>query len=180
MLLDIADDAIVAGLRANDAVLPDVTVLPAPLREPSGAFVTLTVGGRLNGCIGSVDPAEPLATSVARHAWSAAFADPRLPSLTRAGYRDLEIEISILSPLEPIAATSRQDVIDRLRPGIDGLLIVAGDRRAVFLPTVWASLPSPDDFLDHLCVKAGLMPGTWPAGMRAFVFTTESIGRRTR
>jgi AmmeMemoRadiSam system protein A len=177
-LLDIAEQTIVDGLENRRPTLPTPDELPDELRRRIGAFVTLNVGGRLNGCIGSLETDDVVAVSVARHAWSAAFADPRLPPLRWADYHHLDIEISLLSPLEPIDAPSRDALLDVLRPDVDGLLIAAGSRRAVFLPSVWEQLPTPDTFLTHLFHKAGLDPASWPADIRVFGFTAAKFGRR--
>jgi AmmeMemoRadiSam system protein A len=180
LLLDIAERAIVAGLHDVRPIVPAPHELPDSLRRPAGAFVTLNVRGELNGCIGSIEPDEPLGVAVARHAWSAAFTDPRLPALRRADYDHLDIEVSILSPLAPIPASTRGDLLERLQPRVDGLLIAAGSRRAVFLPSVWEQLPSAATFLDHLFRKAGLPLDWWPDDLRAFTFTADKFGRRAR
>ena len=178
LLLDIAERAIVDGLRRLRPTVPTSEELPGELRHSSGTFVTLHVHGELNGCIGSIGTDEPVGMSVARHAWAAAFADPRLPPLRWVDYEHLDVEVSILSPLSPIAAGSREALVDALEPGVDGLLIAAGTRQAVFLPSVWDQLASPDDFLGHLLRKAGLDPATWPHDLRAFGFTAEKFARR--
>jgi AmmeMemoRadiSam system protein A len=178
LLLDIAERAIVAGLRDVGPTGPALHELPDALRRPAGTFVTLNVRGELNGCIGSIESDEPLGVGVARHAWSAAFTDPRLPALRWVDFDHLDIEISILSPLAPIAAPSRADLLDQLEPRVDGLLIAAGSRRAVFLPSVWEQLPSAATFLDHLFRKAGLPLDWWPDDLRAFTFTADKFGRR--
>ena len=177
LLLDIAEGAIVDGLRRRHPRMPLREELPGALLHATGTFVTLHVRGELNGCIGSIETDEPVGRSVARHAWSAAFTDPRLPPLQWADYDHLDIEISLLSPLAPIPAPSRDALIDALEPAVDGLLIVAGARTAVFLPSVWEQLPSPETFLTHLFHKAGLDPASWPEGLRAFGFTAEKFGR---
>jgi AmmeMemoRadiSam system protein A len=177
-LLDIAESTIATALLGNQPVLPRLDSLPAGLHRPGGVFVTLTVAGRLNGCIGDVEGTEPLAHAVARLALSAAFADPRLPALRPVEFTELTIELSLMSPLSPIDAGSRPELLDALRPFHDGLVIRARDRRALFLPTVWEQLPDPDDFLDQLWRKAGLQPGTWPRGLHALRFGTEHHERR--
>jgi AmmeMemoRadiSam system protein A len=178
LLLDIAEQAIVDGLRNRRPTVPTPAELPDELRRAVGAFVTLNVHGQLNGCIGSIDTDEAVGVSVARHAWSAAFDDPRLPALRSVDYDHLDIEISLLSPLAPIVASSRDALLDVLEPGVGGLMIVAGSRRAVFLPSVWEQLPSAESFLTHLLRKAGLDPATWQDDLRAFGFTAEKFGRR--
>ena len=141
-LLDLAEASIRAGLSGQDPPAPDPTQLPAALLAPGGVFVTLEVAGALNGCIGTIEPVEPLASAVVRLARSAAFGDPRLPALSAADWADLRIKISLLSPLVAIAAGCEAEVADRLRAGVDGLVLAAGQHRATFLPTMW-SRPAP-------------------------------------
>lgn len=176
LLLDIAADSIEAGLGGSGPRLPGHE-LPAALHRRVGSFVTLHVAGELNGCIGSIEGVDPLGADVARHAWSAAFDDPRLPALRRDDLPMLETEISILSPLRAVAAGSRVELLAALRPGVDGLLVEAGVRRAVFLPAVWRTLPEPDRFLAQLLVKADIDADPWPADLAAWVFTAEEIHR---
>ena len=177
LLLDIADAAIVGGFLGVPPSAPPDALLPGALREHVGVFVTLMVDGQLNGCIGSMEGVEPLGHGVARHAWSAAFADPRLPRLRPMDYSRLRIEVSVLSPLTAMLAVSRHQVLDQLRPGVDGLVIAAGSRQGLFLPAMWEQLPEPEVFLDHLLLKVGLVPGWWPEGMRAWRFTAETFAR---
>ena len=178
-LLDIAEAAIAAGLRGGRPSPPVMDGLPRALAEPRGVFVTVLVDGELNGCIGSMESDAALAAETARQAWAAAFDDPRLPRLTEAEFGRAEIEVSVLSPMEPMPAASREDVLGWLRPFVDGLLIAGAGRRAVFLPAVWEKLPDADDFLDHLLHKAGLARGgrSWLAGMQAWRFTADKHSR---
>jgi AmmeMemoRadiSam system protein A len=178
LLLDLADEAIVEGLLGHRHPAPPGRRLTPALRQHRGVFVTLTVADDLNGCIGSIEGFEALGRAAARHAWSAAFADPRLPALRPADYPELTIEVSVLSALAPVAADSRHAVLDGLRPGVDGLVIAEGARRGVFLPSVWEQLPEPDGFLAHLQAKAGIRPDTWPAAMLAWRFTAAKFTRR--
>lgn len=176
-LLDLAEASIVDGLAGRPPHLPPLADLPSELRTARGTFVTLTVNGSLNGCIGTIEGAGPLGHEVVRLARAAAFDDVRFPALRTADLPGLVIEVSILSPFEPIAARSRQELVRSLRPGTDGLLIAAGSHRAVFLPDVWEQLSDPSEFVDHLYRKAGLEPGSWPAGMGAHRFSTERFER---
>jgi AmmeMemoRadiSam system protein A len=177
LLIQVADRAIADGLGKLGPTIPDPSQLPVELRQPLGSFVTLKVQGELNGCIGSIETNEPLGSSVARHAWSAAFADPRLPQLRRADCEHLEVEISVLSALNTISAESRDVLLDSLRPGVDGLLISASSAQAVFLPSVWEQISSAEMFLSRLFSKAGLALSSWPADLQAFVFTAQKITR---
>ena len=179
LLLQIADHSITEGLDDRQPTIHDPARLPVNLQRPLGSFVTLKVQGELNGCIGSIETNEPLGNSVARHAWSAAFSDPRLPRLRMADREHLEVEISVLSALDAIPAGSPDDLLGSLRPKIDGLLIAAGTRQAVFLPSVWDQISSAETFVTQLFAKAGLALGSWPANLQAFVFTAQKIGRHT-
>jgi AmmeMemoRadiSam system protein A len=180
LLLDLADASILDGLDGRPMRPPPLSDLPAELRREAGAFVTLTVRGALNGCIGAIEGAGALGQEVVRLARAAAFDDPRLPPLRRADLAELVVEVSILSPFEPVAARSRAELVGALRPGTDGLLIGAGSHRAVFLPDVWDQIPDPGDFVDHLCRKGGLEPAPWPPGLTAHRFTTERFERPFR
>lgn len=173
LLVDIADASVAAALSGREYEPPPLSSLPPALHAHVGAFVTLTVDGRLNGCIGDVQGRDPLAWSVARLALAAAFDDPRLPALRPSEYDRLDIEVSVLSPMTPIPSSSRRDVLDALQPEVHGLVIRAQGRSALFLPSVWEQLPDPDEFLDQLLHKAGLRPGGWPGDTQAFRFTTQ-------
>ncbi len=179
LLLDLADASIIAGLAGRPAPLAALEALPAVLRRRVGVFVTLTVDDALNGCIGNIEGAEPLGVAVSRLAWSAAFADPRLPALRADQYERLTISISILSPPAPMEVASRAELVAALGAGADGLVIETPARRAVFLPSVWGQLPDAGDFVDGLYRKAGLRVGSWPPGMSASRFSVTSFGRKT-
>lgn len=176
-LLDVADEAILEGLAGRSAQDVALHTLPGRLHRTLGSFVTLTVSGGLNGCIGHVEGVEPLARDVAHLAWSAAFADPRLPSLEWSDRDALTIEISLLSPLTSIPAGTPEQLVGQLRPRIDGLVIRAGRHQGLFLPSVWEQLPDARAFLDHLLRKAGLTPGSWSVEMEAFRFTVGKYRR---
>lgn len=178
-LLDIADASIVAGLRGEGPQVPRLDGLPESLHRPRGVFVTIEVDGFLNGCIGVVHPRESLATETAHSAWSAAFADPRLPSLRDAGYERLRIEVSVLGPLTPLDATTSAELTRVLHPPEDGLLLAGAGRQAVFLPKVWEKVADPDEFVDRLRQKAGWPADGWPVDAGAFRFTTETFARGT-
>jgi AmmeMemoRadiSam system protein A len=173
LLLAIAEAAIVEGFQGRSPALPDLANLPPALRQPRGLFVTLTVDGALNGCIGTVDADEPLGYAVAHYAQAAAFADPRLPRLRPSDHDRLAIEVSVLSPLTELDVTGRDELLAELRPWVDGLVLTVGAERAVFLPAVWEKLTDPEQFLAHLEAKAGLRSGSWPAGLRALRFSAE-------
>ena len=141
---------------------------------PGASFVTLEVRGELAGCIGSLEATRPLWQDVARNARGAAFADPRFDPLLRAELDATAIKVAVLSPLEALP-TGRGEMTAALRPGVDGLLIEAGDHRATFLPTVWKKLSQPEDFVAALLDKAGLAAGDWPATLQAWRYTTVEL-----
>jgi AmmeMemoRadiSam system protein A len=126
------------------------------LAGPGASFVTLTIGGALRGCIGSLEAWRPLDDDVIANAQAAAFRDPRFAPVSPGEWPDVKVEVSVLSAPEPMAFTSASDALGQLRPGIDGVIVEAGGRRATFLPQVWEDLPDPHDFLAHLLAKAGI------------------------
>ncbi len=131
------------------------------LKTPGATFVTLTKKGQLRGCIGSLEAHRKLADDVAENAVAAAFRDPRFPPLSRSEWPQTRIEVSLLDAAEPFEVADEDDAIARLRPGIDGLILTHGYRRATFLPQVWESLPDPQHFLEQLKLKAGLPIDFW-------------------
>jgi len=173
-LLATAAEAVAVGLAGDARLLPEPGEDPA-LAQPAATFVTLERGEALLGCIGALKATEALVTNVARNAWHAAFADPRLPAVTVDDYAVMAVTISVLSPLVPVRARSWRDVRRAVRPGDDGLLLDAGAHRATLLPSVWEKLPDPDEFLDVLWHKAGLRPRDWLPGTKVRRYTTEEL-----
>jgi AmmeMemoRadiSam system protein A len=178
VLFELADFGVHEGLAGRRPPIVDPASLEPALRRPAGVFVTVEVAGALNGCIGTVEAVQPLGAAVPRLAWAAAFEDPRLPALTAADYPEVEFKLSVMSPLEEIRATSEAEVVETLRPGVDGLVLRDRATTATFLPAVWAKVPDPRDFVRHLEAKAGLRPGRWPAGMRAWTYSAAEYRRR--
>lgn len=176
-LLDAASVAVTTAVRTGTPPAVDLDAAPDVLRAPGASFVTLERNGRLLGCIGSLEPRRALLADVVDNALGAAFRDPRLPPVTADDLPELTVKVSVLSPLEPVAADSEADLLARLRPGVDGVLLSAGGRRATFLPAVWASLPDPAAFWRHLLAKAGLPPGAWPAGAQVWRYTAQEAVR---
>jgi AmmeMemoRadiSam system protein A len=175
-LLELARGSVEHGLRRGGPLEVDLAALADPLRRPAASFVTLRrADGDLRGCIGELEPRFALAESVARNAWNAAFRDPRFAPVAAAELAELAFHVSVLGPLEPLAAGSRAELGAALRPGIDGLLIDDGVHRATFLPAVWQSLPEPERFVLELLRKAGLAVRPWPAGLRAWRYAALEI-----
>ena len=162
ILLRLAREAIREGLR-QPAALPtlDLEKLPPRLQEEGATFVTLTFAGSLRGCIGSLVAYRPLAVDARLNALAAAFEDPRFPPLTAVEFSRIKVEVSVLSPPQPLAYDGADDLLRQLRPGVDGVVLERGWNRATFLPQVWEQLPDPEEFLAHLCYKAGLSSDAW-------------------
>lgn len=126
------------------------------LREPGASFVTLTRNGALRGCIGTLQAHLPLERDVRLRAHSAAFDDPRFAPVNAAEFDEIAIEVSLIGPMEPIESDGLADATRQLQPHVDGVVLAWRDRRATFLPQVWAQLPQPGDFVEALARKAGV------------------------
>jgi hypothetical protein len=135
------------------------------LQQPGATFVTLKHSGQLRGCIGSLQAVRPLGVDVRDNAIAAAFRDPRFAPLAADEFEDTSVEISLLSAGERIEVANEDDLVARLRPGVDGLILEYGLHRATFLPQVWEKLADPREFLAALKQKAGLPEGFWSPGV---------------
>jgi hypothetical protein len=147
----------------------DCGVLPnkpddAVFSEKAATFVTLKIAGKLRGCIGTLEAVDPLWESVCRNSINAAFNDYRFSPLTAEELPVVWLDISILSQPEPLDFDDGADLAAKLRSGIDGVILRQGTRSATFLPQVWQQLPTPEQFLGHLCLKAGLPQDAWRRG----------------
>jgi AmmeMemoRadiSam system protein A len=131
------------------------------LQQDLATFVTLKIDGRLRGCIGNLEANGPLLDSLETNARQAAFHDHRFAPLSRQEFDRVTIDISILTRPQRLDYRDGQDLLGRLRPGIDGVILKKGRARATFLPQVWQQLPRPHQFLEHLCLKAGLHRSAW-------------------
>ncbi len=131
------------------------------LQEPGATFITLMQGGELRGCIGSLQAHRSLLEDVKANAVAAAFRDPRFPPLQQADLNNISVEVSLLSPSEPMAFDSEQQALAQLRPKLDGVIFEYGLYRSTFLPQVWEQLPDPKIFMAHLKQKAGLESNFW-------------------
>ncbi len=141
------------------------------LERPGATFVTLQQAGELRGCIGSLEAHRSLLLDVRANAQAAAFHDPRFAPLTARELEITRVEVSLLSAPEPMMVASELALLAALRPGVDGLILSLGPRRATFLPQVWESLPDPVEFVAHLKRKAGLPFDFWSAEIRCSRYT---------
>jgi len=156
-LLSIARSAIGAELGFR----PTTDASHSALAQPAATFVTLKLADELRGCIGSLKPLRPLGVDVRENAIAAAFRDPRFPPLAVVEFEATSVEVSLLSADERVEVRDEEDLLARLRPGVDGLVLEYGRHRATFLPQVWESLPEPRGFLAALKRKAGLPGDFW-------------------
>lgn len=175
-LLKLAKKSIEEGIKNNHPAKAEQYDLVGILGQPGASFVTLTKKGELRGCIGSLEPHRALAVDVLENAYSAAFRDYRFSSLQYEELELLKIKISVLTPKVPLAFSSEQDLISKMRPGIDGLVLIEKERRGTFLPSVWEQLPRSEDFLRHLKRKAGLPMDYWSPSIRIERYTTVEFG----
>ena len=173
-LLAIARAAIRSELGLGDSMATS----HGSLSERAATFVTLRVGNRLRGCIGSVEARRPLGEDVRANAVAAAFNDPRFPPLAAHEFASTAIEVSLLGPSEPIPCTGEDDAVARLQPGIDGVILHCDRHRAIFLPQVWQQLPDPREFLAELMCKAGLPANGWNANVRLARYTVSKFSER--
>lgn len=174
-LLSIALDSINSGLHHGKPARLNSADYPKPLAAQRASFVTLKHGETLRGCIGTLEARTSLVESIADNAYAAAFSDPRFPALDATEVDDLTIEVSVLSPLEAVSVTSEQELLKKMIPGEAGWMLQEDGYRGTFLPTVWASLGEPVEFLRQLKMKAGLAPDYWSDALQIWRYTTESF-----
>ncbi len=138
------------------------------LQDKAACFVTLKKQGELRGCIGTLEAYRCLRDDVEANAKAAAFKDPRFPPLTAAEFNDIEIEISLLSPMQTIKFSNEQEALALIQPGVDGIVFEYGVYRSTFLPQVWQQLPGSSEFMAHLKQKAGLPAGFWDDDVKLY------------
>lgn len=175
LLLETAAEAIESHFERRTAAGPAEAALPAELRELRASFVTLTIDGELRGCCGTLEASRALATDVWHNARASAFGDPRFAPLEAWEWQRVDLEVSVLSRLERVPVRSEAELLARLVPGEDGLVIAWRGSRATFLPKVWEQLRDPLDFLGHLKRKAGWAPGFWAEDVEVWRYFTESV-----
>ncbi|MEN8210565.1 MAG: AmmeMemoRadiSam system protein B [Thermodesulfobacteriota bacterium] len=164
ILLRLARDTISQnlGLKSDKKIFNDLDT--KPFKKEQATFVTLYLKGRLRGCIGSLEPKESIWESVKHNAVNAAFRDPRFSGLTREEFKNIKIEVSILTPPAILEYSDHKDLIAKLEPGLDGVIVKKGWASATYLPQVWEQLPDTKIFLSRLCQKAGLSSQEWKKG----------------
>ena len=169
-LIGLARESIGHGFSKGGPLAVTASDFDPALRGNAASFVTLHCRDALRGCVGSIEPRVALVEDVARNAFLSAFDDSRFEPLCLTEFESLDIEISVLGPPAPIEFGCEAELLERLAPGRDGLIIEQDGRRALFLPQVWEHLPAPAAFLMHLKAKAGLGEAPLGRGARALRF----------
>lgn len=145
------------------------------LLEARGCFVSLRDrAGRLRGCLGRIEPTTPLIDAVPELAVAAATRDPRFSPVTAGEVAALILEVSVLTTPRPLEIAPLEEILPRLSPRVDGVVLSRRDRSATFLPQVWEQLPAPEVFLRELRRKAGLPPDLWDDEIRLSTYRVES------
>ncbi len=171
LLLTLARAAIAREFHGKDGM----PVQSGWLKVPGAVFVTLTMAGRLRGCIGSLEVHRSLGDDVVQNARAAAFRDPRFPPLSAEELAQVRVEVSVLTPATPMTYSDEADALAQLRPGVDGVILEFGWHRATFLPQVWEQLPEPRLFMSHLKQKAGLAGDFWASDLRLSRYGVEKF-----
>ena len=168
-LLHLARAAIAQELGFTSYDLPR----NAWLEAPGATFVTLTLHGRMHGCIGSLEATRPLIDDVRQNAVAAAFQDPRFAPLTKEEFAEAVIDVALLSTPEPVHFSREQDALAQLTPGVDGVILEYGDQRTTLLPHAWADLPHAQEVFAQLKKQAGLAEDFWSVNIKLSRFTVQ-------
>lgn len=142
---------------------------------PGACFITLLKQGVLRGCMGTLEAHRPLLDDVISNANSAAMRDPRFPPISRGELDQLALSISVLSEPQEMVVATESELLSKIVPNVDGLILQDGAHRATYLPAVWAQLPNPQDFVRELKCKAGLSQDYWSETLKCFSYQVETI-----
>lgn len=176
-ILQLAHQSIEHYFNSREILSIQPTQLPSQqLKERRACFVTLELNGNLRGCVGHLESVQPLYLDIIDNAVFAAFQDTRFYPLTEVEFKNIDIEVSVLTVPEPLEFIDWQELAKKLRPNLDGVIIQRGIHGATYLPQVWENLPAKDEFLSSLCLKAGLAADDWQkSGMKVWTYQVEII-----
>ena len=175
-LLHLARESMEHAVKGKKLPALDVNTLMPRLREDGASFVTLTINDELRGCIGALEAYQSLAVDVREHAIAAALEDPRFPPVVESELNRIKLEVSRLTAPRLLEYSSAEDLLVKLNPHIDGVILKDGRRRATFLPQVWDKIPDPSEFLNHLCEKMGARSNLWrDAKLQVYVYQVEEF-----
>lgn len=176
LLLKIAREAIETSVCGEQIPVITLNQLPKVLLQDRASFVTLTIGDTLRGCIGVLEAYQPLAIDVQEHAVAAAMQDFRFPVVTPEELQKIQIEISILTPKKLLDYDLPEDLVNKIQPGIDGVILKDGFKKATFLPQVWQKIPDPSHFLSQLCLKMSAPADLWRRkNIEVFVYQVQEF-----
>lgn len=176
ILLRLAREAMETAVRGGALPPLDVKSLTPLLRADGASFVTLTIDDDLRGCIGALEAYQPLAEDVREHAIAAALQDPRFPPVREKELSRIMLEVSRLTAPLPLEYSSNEDLLKKLHPHVDGVILRDHYRRATFLPQVWEKIPDPAEFLGHLCQKMGVQANHWrEAKLQVHIYQVEEF-----
>lgn len=173
-LLQLAHRALQLFVERQESYAPNTDELVPMLKQPASSFVTLSHGDRLRGCIGSTHARLPLYVDLVRNTIAAAR-DPRFEPVSREDLPGIVIEISLLGPFHSLDYVNSDDLMGRLRPGIDGVIISWQERRGLLLPQVWERLQKPEQFMQALCQKARIPWHAFDAGSPQVTVATFEV-----
>ncbi|MFH1789094.1 MAG: AmmeMemoRadiSam system protein B [Candidatus Altiarchaeota archaeon] len=160
-LLKLARETLEKHYADGGAPSVDEAKLTARLKALSGAFVTLNKHGSLRGCIGHITPQKPLYEAVIENVLNAALRDPRFSPVVNEELTDIHIDISRLTLPEELVFDGSDELLAKLVPGRDGVVLKYGGRQSTYLPQVWDQLPDKEEFLTSLCRKQGSPGDCW-------------------
>jgi AmmeMemoRadiSam system protein A len=176
ILLGLARQALEDGVLRKTLIPLDLNQYSIKLRNPGATFVTLTTSGELRGCIGSLEARRPLVEDVRYHAVAAALEDFRFPPVEAKEISSIFIEISRLTDPQIVNFKDPDELIEILRPGIDGVILMEGIHRATFLPQVWSKVPDTEIFLSMLSRKMGKPSDYWRSKtIKVFTYQVEEF-----
>ncbi|MEO8427852.1 MAG: AmmeMemoRadiSam system protein A [Verrucomicrobiota bacterium] len=175
ILLLLAASSIEHGLEFRTAKPVNSSEYPAELQILRPVFVTLSADNELRGCVGTLDDLDSLVRNVAKYAFKSAFSDPRFPEVKHEEISRLRIQISILNRPEALQFSSEDELVDQLRPGVDGLILEESTLRSTLLPSAWEGVTDKALFLTQLKRKAGFPSNYWSDSLKIYRYTTSCI-----
>jgi hypothetical protein len=175
-LLGLARKALSSVVSTGSLPTPEASEAREKFQPLKGCFVTLTKQGQLRGCIGHIVAQRPLYRAIMENARNAALEDPRFSPVTADELKEIEIEVSVLTEPLPLFFSSPADLLSKLRPHKDGVILRIGQRSSTYLPQVWEQLPDKEEFLSHLSEKAGCPASAWKeAGTMVSTYQVEAF-----
>jgi AmmeMemoRadiSam system protein A len=176
LLLDIVKNSIEEELYSSSSIDKKSLLQNYPeLNNQLATFVTLNLNNNLRGCIGSIIPQRALIDDLIQNAKAAAFSDPRFEPLTIQEYKDISIEISLLTIPEEVVYSDISELKDKITVGVDGIILLKDNNHSTFLPQVWEQLPTFEEFFAHLCQKARLQSSCIGSHPEIYKYQVEKI-----